>query len=311
MDQIYSSETTNAEAQKFINYLRGIDQVSNTIALPEFIKKNIEDKLKILSPIRALSRVSTTYQDRMDMVIDQNDASSSGWVSDTNIQQNKGTTLTKVSIYLHQLFARPKVPYTLIDDHSAKVDEVIKDKITSQMAAAENFAFLYGDGVTQPHGILKYEQVADNYNPKSKTLEAIKLKGKPDMATLVRAIESLQTKYLYCAAWLMSRNVASFLRTMKDEASGKFVWQNSILTGVSDTLLGYPVVICDDMPKLGLKGPQMIFGNFYEGYQIAEQPEISILKDPYNSKPFVEFFATKRVGGDVIDFNAFKVITAD
>ena len=52
----------------------------------------------------------------------------------------------------------------------------------------------------------------------------------------------------------------------------------------------------------------ILFGNFYDGYQIAEKPEIKILKDPYNAKPFVEFYATKRVGGDVIDFNAIKAL---
>ena len=310
MTPICSQETQNLELQNFINYLKGIDQVSNTISMPDFMTHNIVDKLKILSPIRALSKVSQTIHDRLDVVIDNNDTES-GWVKDILVQNDKKSTLSKVSIYLHQMFARPKVSCTLIEDAASKVDEVLKDKITTQMSIAENFAFLYGDGITQPHGILKYEIVTEKYNSASKTLEGIKTKLPINSDILIKLIELLQTKYLCNATWLMSRNVASNLRTLKDNASGQFIWQNSILNNMPDTLLGYPVVICDDMPKLSDKGIQILFGNFYSGYQIAEKPEITLLKDPFNSKPFVEFYATKRVGGDVVDFNAFKVLVTE
>lgn len=33
-----------------------------------------------------------------------------------------------------------------------------------------------------------------------------------------------------------------------------------------------------------------------------------VLRDPYSAKPYVEFYVTKRVGGDVVNFDAIKVI---
>lgn len=88
------------------------------------------------------------------------------------------------------------------------------------------------------------------------------------------------------------------------------LWQNSIAHGIPDTLLGYPVVICDDMPKVSEKeeSTPVLFANLYEGYQIAEKPVINILKDPFNAKPYVEFYATKRIGGDVVNFDAIKAL---
>jgi HK97 family phage major capsid protein len=34
------------------------------------------------------------------------------------------------------------------------------------------------------------------------------------------------------------------------------------------------------------------------------------LRDPYSAKPLVEFYVTQRLGGDVVDFEAIKLITA-
>ena len=41
---------------------------------------------------------------------------------------------------------------------------------------------------------------------------------------------------------------------------------------------------------------------------IAERSETAILRDPYSNKPFVSFYATKRVGGCVSNSEAIKLL---
>ena len=310
---ILSHESISEDVQKFISYLRGEENISNSINIPFTFTSNINKKLQLLSPIRSVAKVTTTSNDKLDIVIDDNNNESFGWVTNSLIRTKDNSCLSKVSIYLHQLYSKPRVSFSLIDDDSSKIEEIIQDKITLQMAAAENKAFLYGDGLTQPKGILKYNITTKDYKSDSKTIEGVICtnNGNIDYLKLIELMDKLQTKYLYNASWLMSRNAASYLRTVKDQSSGKFIWQNAILQNVPDTLLGYPVLICEDMPNLHKDTKSycpILFGNFYEGYQIAEKPEIKLLKDPYNAKPFVEFYATKRVGGDVIDFDAIKAL---
>ena len=74
--------------------------------------------------------------------------------------------------------------------------------------------------------------------------------------------------------------------------------------------MGYPVHIMDDMPPLvaGTPSKAIVFGNFFEDYQIVDRQGIHVLRDPYSHKPYVEFYATRRVGGDVINFEALKVL---
>jgi hypothetical protein len=40
----------------------------------------------------------------------------------------------------------------------------------------------------------------------------------------------------------------------------------------------------------------------------AQRPDLRVLRDPFSAKPHVLFYATKRVGGDVSDFAAIKLL---
>lgn len=49
-------------------------------------------------------------------------------------------------------------------------------------------------------------------------------------------------------------------------------------------------------------------GDMREAYQIVDRIGVRVLRDPYSNKPYVEFYSTKRVGGDVVNFEALKLI---
>ena len=60
--------------------------------------------------------------------------------------------------------------------------------------------------------------------------------------------------------------------------------------------------------KLRMSTFPIAFGNFRHGYLIAERSATQVLRDPFTNKPFVHFYATKRVGGQVLDSNAIKLL---
>lgn len=316
-----SANEAYLDLKKFVNYLKGNNSSAGpdnmeSIMIPGSVSEYISEKIKTISPIKSLARTTFTTADRLDVVIDRADFDQSGWITENQVATDKKSNITKRSIELHELFARPKVTQRLMDDSSIRVEDFIREKIVSQMAAAENKAFLFGDGKSQPNGILKYELYYGEDNRKENAFEAVKTGevGKiPDYEAIIKVMECLPSEYLCNAAWLMSRNAASAIRMIKDKETHKFLWQTSTAYGSPDTLLGYPVVICDDMPKLvsDKASTPVLFGNFYEAYQIAERQEISLLKDPYNCKPFIEFYATKRVGGDVVNFDAIKALRCE
>jgi HK97 family phage major capsid protein len=78
--------------------------------------------------------------------------------------------------------------------------------------------------------------------------------------------------------------------------------------GQPDRLLGYPVIEAEDMPDIAASQCPIAFGNFKAGYLIAERRQTTILRDPYTNKPFVQFYATRRIGGQVMDSDAIKLL---
>jgi HK97 family phage major capsid protein len=94
---------------------------------------------------------------------------------------------------------------------------------------------------------------------------------------------------------------------MKD-ADGRFLWSDGLAVDQPARLVGYPVLILEDMPDIASDATPIAFGDFAAGYTIAERPDTRILRDPFSAKPHVLFYASKRVGGDVSDFAAIKLL---
>ena len=126
--------------------------------------------------------------------------------------------------------------------------------------------------------------------------------------TIVDLVYSLGARYRANGAFVMNSKTTGAVRKLKD-ADGRFLWSDGLQAGEPARLMGYPVVVAEDMPDYDQDGALAIaFGDFEAGYTIAERPDLRILRDPFSAKPHVFFYATKRVGGDVSDFAAIKLL---
>ena len=96
------------------------------------------------------------------------------------------------------------------------------------------------------------------------------------------------------------------VRKMKD-SDGHYIWQPGLQAGQPAMILGYPTTEAEDMPDVAANAFPIAFGDFGEGYVVVERQGIRTLRDPFSAKPFVQFYTTKRVGGDVTNFDAIKL----
>ncbi len=118
----------------------------------------------------------------------------------------------------------------------------------------------------------------------------------------------LRAGYLPKAAWLMPRAVADQVRKFKQVAAQNYIWQPGLTAGTPATLLGFPVYLAEDMPAIATGSFSVAFGNFEEGYTIVDRLGLSVLRDPYTGAPFIKFRCIKRTGGDVVNFEAIKLL---
>lgn len=105
----------------------------------------------------------------------------------------------------------------------------------------------------------------------------------------------------------MNRSTLSNIQKIQD-TNGRFIWQPSISESTPETLFGIPVVCCSEMPNIMIDACPVAIADFKAAYKIVDRSGISIMRDPYTEKPFVKFYSVKRVGGDVVDANAIKLL---
>lgn len=124
---------------------------------------------------------------------------------------------------------------------------------------------------------------------------------------LLTTVYKLRSSYRRNATWLMNSITAGVVRKLKD-SNAQYYWSPPIAAGRPATLAGYPVETDENMPDIGANLFPIAFGDFKRGYLITDRISIRILRDPFTNKPYVMFYATKRVGGGMLDSNAIKLI---
>lgn len=262
-----------------------------------------------LNPIRALATVETITTDSIEGLADEDDAGA-GWVSER--QSRPGTTTPKLGqwrIPVHEIYAAPKATQKLLDDSGIDVEAWLSRKVGEAFAVAEGEAFLNGDGVGKPRGLMTYPAgTARGKIEQVPTGAAAAIAA----AGIVNIVYALKGAYGNGAAWGMNRATIGKIRGLRDDSgatagTGQFLWQPGF-GGQPQTLMGYPIYEAPSLDNVGAGKLVAFFGNLRAAYTIVDRQGIRVLRDPYTAKPYVELYTTKRVGGDVITFEAVKLL---
>lgn len=272
----------------------------------------IQGVLRGASSLRAVANVVNVEATSFDVLVDTTDVGA-GWATETAATTETDTPqIERISIPLHELSALPKASQRLLDDTAFDIEGWLAGRIADKFARAEAAAFVAGDGVDKPTGFLTHTAVAET-SWSWGNLGYVITGTAGDFAALnpadavVDLVYALGARYRANASFVMNSKTAGAVRKMKD-ADGRFLWSDGLAAGEPARLMGYPVLIAEDMPDIATDAMAIAFGDFGAGYTIAERPDLRVLRDPFSAKPHVLFYATKRVGGDVSDFAAIKLL---
>lgn len=272
----------------------------------------IRSMLVATSSLRSIANVVQVEATSFDVLVDRSEVGS-GWATEAAATTETATpTIERISIKLSELSAMPKASQRLLDDSAFDVEGWLANKIATRFVRAEAAAFINGDGIDKPKGILLPTKVA-NASWVWGQLGYIPTGAAADFATtntvdcIVTLIYSLMADYRSNASFVMNSKTAGAVRKMKD-VDGRFMWSDGLAAAEPARLMGYPVLICEDMPDVAANAYPIAFGDFKSAYTIAERPDLRILRDPFSAKPNVLFYASKRVGGDITDYAAIKLL---
>ena len=262
--------------------------------------------------LRSIANVVQVEAGSYDALIERHEIGTA-WLAE-NGQPVDGTdaAFERISIPLHELSAMPRASQRLLEDAAFDVEAWLADAIAERFSRAENAAFVNGSGVDMPTGILAhpiapFETAGWGSIGYVATGVAGGFSQEDPVNPLVDMVYALGTKYRANAVFVMNSRTAGTIRKMKD-VDGRFMWTEALCAGQPALLLGYPVLTCEEMPDIGVDTTPIAFGDFKAGYTIAERPDLRILRDPYSVKPHVQFYASMRVGGDVTDFSAIRLL---
>lgn len=311
----YVSKGNEHDLQAYQKSMNVVNDQQGGYMVPTEMADRVITRQFETTPMRQLSTVMSITSEAVEMLRDTSEADAL-WVSELGAREDTDEgTLGRIRIPVHELFAQPKATQKLLDDASLNAEDWLVGRVANKFTRRENTSFVNGDGVGQPRGFLSYATEAeDDANRNWGVLEHVAtgadgaFSSSDGADVLIELMNKLKAGYLPKAAWLMPRSVIDVVRKFKESGSGAYIWQPSLEAGTPATLLGYPVIMAEDMPAMSSGSTSVAFGNFEEGYTIVDRIGLQVLRDPYTSAPFVKFRCAKRVGGDVTNFEAIKVL---
>lgn len=280
--------------------------------VPPELEQAIDRVVGDMSAMRGLAQVRSigTASYKKPVVTS---GASSGWAGEKTTPSETSTPqIAELEFTPGTAYAEPRATTDLLEDASIDLEAWLADEVAMELAELEGAAFISGDGINKPRGLLSYTTVADSsYSWGSigykVTGAAAAFATSNPSDQLVDLQHALKRKYRPEASFLMNDATLGVIRKFKD-GNGIYLWQPNLQLGALGVLLGAPVVTDDFMPDLGANEFPVAFGNFRRGYLIAERRGITVLRDPYTAKPYVKFYTTKRVGGGVQNFEAIKLL---
>ena len=279
-------------------------------AVPEYLDQEVENLESEASAIVRLARTVNTTGPSYKKVINLR-GTSSGWVGETDARPETGTPkLSIIEISVGELYANPKLTQGMIDDAMFDAEGFISTEIGEEFSDQLAAALFSGDGVNKPTGILTKTITAEADSDRAfGSLQYVESASAAAITfdDLKNLKSSLRAKYRTGAAWIMNDNTALVLSKIKD-ANGDYIWRDAVTDADADTLFGYRVEIDENAPDIGAGAYPVLFANLARGYYIVRRKGRLLLRDPYTSKPYVNFYTTERVGGDVVNSQAIKLL---
>lgn len=301
----FHSNEMNAKMKHFIlginnnissNYNHYDDTAFKT-EMNEYFLTRIWEK----STLRAIFSVNKITKGDLNYYVNDKPEMSAFWGSPDTITSSE-FALSKKTIFVFSLHVNMKLAQDMVLDNFFDLEKWIDKEIISAFVFAEEKSFINGDGTQQPTGIF--------LAPDPNNIIQTNKQGELSSNDLMELYHSLGKKYITeDTRFLMNRSTMHKIRTLK-YLDGHYIWEPSLYNSEPDKLFGIPVVFSDHIiDDITSTKPFIAFGDFKAAYVVADKDEFTIINDPYTSKPDIVLYATRKVGGNVVNSSAMKFLS--
>lgn len=281
--------------------------------IPKVMAGVINGRMFETTPMLQLANVMNVSSKSVNMILDDNEVSGTFEGEAATLTEDQTADVGMEEITAKKGKVQVSQTSEILEDAEFDVRAFLEGKISDKLSRLFNTAFVTGDGVKRPRGFLTYP----DYTTSSDTYErgCIQQIANGDATDLqsdglIDLQASLKQAYQGNATWLMKR--LSFGNALKIKGTDFYRFLNLQPTGdnkgMTLSLLGRPVVFADDMPSLAGNATPVAYGDFKAAYTITNRSAISTIVDPYTKPGVVKITAFKRMGGQVTNFDALKLL---
>jgi HK97 family phage major capsid protein len=278
------------------------DTQAGFLAPPEYVNELIKTLTEI-SPMRTIARVRQTSQKSVQMP-SRTATFSAAWVAEQGTRsETTGYTTQLEEIPTHEQYALVDISNQMLEDSVFNLEAEMQEEFSTQFAKNEGNAFISGDSVGKPEGVLTNSSVGTTNSGSGTALTG---------DGLIDLVHAVKTPYGANGTFIFNRTTLAAIRGLKDTA-GQYVFQAGMMltAGVPNTILGYPYVEMPDMPDVAGSAKPVAFGDFARGYMIVDRVSLSVMRDPFTQATSgnVRYVARSRVGGQVVLAEALRTQT--
>jgi HK97 family phage major capsid protein len=195
------------------------------------------------------------------------------------------------------------VPFELLSDSNIDIEAYVFSRAAARIGRITNTDFTVGTGSSQPQGFAGVAS-SGKVGTTGQTTSIIH----DDIVDLVHSVNTSYRQVPQGLAFQMADVTFKFIRKIKDATTNRPVYLPA--DGVQlETLLGYPVIVNDDVAVMAANAKSVFFGNWEIGYKIRDSLEVHMFRftdSVYATKGQVGFLAIARSGGNLVDTTAIK-----
>ncbi|AOZ73087.1 capsid protein [Boudabousia tangfeifanii] len=268
--------------------------------VPDEFERTLVEALQEENIIRGLAkRITTTSGDRKIPVVATH--GKADWLDEGAAVQESDEAFKQVTLGAYKLSTFIKVSEELLADSAFNIEAYLANEFGRRIGAAEEEAFLVGDGSNKPTGIFHKTGGAE---------EGLKAAGQTAITAdeLIDLFYALRAPYRKNAVWLTNDSTVKAIRKLKDN-QGQYLWQPALTASAPDMILGRPIHTSSFVPELKAGAKTVAFGDL-SYYWIADRAGRSFkrLNELFATTGQVGFMATQRVDGKLILPEAVKVL---
>lgn len=285
----------NAQVEELKTLTVSSDPQGGYLAPAEMSTEFIRDLVEV-SPMRSVASVRQTgapsviYPTRTNLT-------NAKWKGETQTSEGSEPGFGQTEVAVKEINTYVDISNQLLADSAGQAEAEVRLALAEDFGQKEGLAFVGGDGVLAPEGVMTNSGIGYTANGHATVLAA------DPLITLMYALPAM---YRNAGAWAMNGTTLATIRKLKD-GQGNYLWQPSYQAGQPETILGRPVVEMVDMPDVGSGTFPIIFGD-WAGYRIVDRVGLNILVNPYirATEGITRIHATRRVGGRVIQAARFR-----